>query len=147
MKCQYCDSLIKPVPGNGICPNCGGALGQRKPVVTIARPKWTHKDVSGRIAFNEEAVLFYGDILLETKDVLIPYDEVVAVLYNPGTFWEKGFLSVRGMQNRYKPLPQNTKDALRDDTSIAFSDKHKDKFLYAYRFLKQYADRNKELEE
>ena len=77
----------------------------------------------------------------------IPYNEVVAVVYNPGTFWKKGFLGVRGKQNLYKPLPQNTKDALRDDASIAFSDKHNEKFLYAYRFLKQYADKNKESEE
>lgn len=26
MKCQYCDSQIKKIPENGICPNCGAAL-------------------------------------------------------------------------------------------------------------------------
>lgn len=34
MKCEFCDSIIKDVPDNGICPNCGGALpinGARNP--------------------------------------------------------------------------------------------------------------------
>lgn len=26
MKCEYCDSIIRAIPDNGICPNCGAVL-------------------------------------------------------------------------------------------------------------------------
>lgn len=28
MKCEYCDSLLRVAPDNGVCPNCGAVLPQ-----------------------------------------------------------------------------------------------------------------------
>lgn len=38
MKCEYCDSIIEPIPTDGICPNCGAKLPQNAPTRTPPKP-------------------------------------------------------------------------------------------------------------
>lgn len=38
MQCEYCDSIIKPVPESGICPHCGAKLPANASAETSSKP-------------------------------------------------------------------------------------------------------------
>lgn len=146
MKCQYCNSMIVPVPANGICPNCGGVL------------KVAERDAE-RMVFPEPPVGMYSSSMLDYViigedhiklyakyafnyiiDREIPFDEIYAVKFIPGTFFKEGFLCVRERKDIEKPLPTTRKEAINDVSTIRFDTRCNEKFYFVYSFLKKCAD-------
>lgn len=146
MKCEYCDSLIKNVPENGICPNCGGALGIEDRHSTELRfpdpPVGIYVDPAGDyIEISDTYIKTFKDIPLG-KDVVteIPFDTIYSVKFEPGAYFKMGFLCVRRLDDIEIPMPVKHSQAIKDNTTIVLSSTNNEKFYPVYLFLKKCAD-------
>jgi len=146
MKCEYCDSIIKPVPDNGICPNCGGVLGEerRRECEALVFPEPPVGMYSGGLDYviiGEDYVKLYAKYSFgRIIDREISFDEIYAVKFIPGTFFKIGFLCVRERKDAEIPLPATYKEAINDVSTIGFDTSCNEKFYSVYLFLKKCAD-------
>ena len=155
MKCEYCDSEVRIVPDNGICPNCGGVMPgtvrQTIPLKQDSKPLFPHPPfeiVRNHVAYLEEGYLKFdkSSVRLVTrlpkvpkKDIIIPYHELFDVSYVPASKHFIGFLCVRIIADRHIPLPQTRWKKKLTDTMIWFTQKDNDDFYRAFVFLKEIA--------
>ena len=148
MICPYCDSLIRNLPDNRTCPQCGAALGGcigekpvlKKDLVFPEPPVGVYKDVGGYIAVEKDSITFYRHRWPFTRKTYrtIPFHEIYAVSYIAPTTVMCGAVCVRQWQDRHIPLPTN--DFSTDETSVYFAGHKAKAFMPVYHFLKQCAD-------
>ncbi|MBQ6840008.1 MAG: hypothetical protein IJO45_04895 [Oscillospiraceae bacterium] len=133
MKCEYCGSMIKTVPDNGICPNCGCTLKSE-------RPKPPFPMVEARGGFIELRDKWIRLCVKQPKvpriDITIPYDQIYDVSYVPANWWHYGFICVREKRNQHIPLPERFGQQRLGDTFAFIEEKNNDKFRQVYVFLK-----------
>ena len=144
MKCEYCDSYLSAVPENGVCPNCGGLLPERKPLQFPEPPVGVYKDVGGYLQIEKEQVVFYRHRWPFTSRTvqMISFDEIYDVLYILPKALRCGAVCVRQWIDRNKPMPLD--DFTMDPTSVYFPQDDAVRFYPLYVFLKTCAERNME---
>ncbi|MBQ6840007.1 MAG: hypothetical protein IJO45_04890 [Oscillospiraceae bacterium] len=143
MKCEYCGSMIKTVPDNGICPNCGGTLQKMSKELRFPFPNWEHRCFLGRTSFREKEVCFRFSIWLDKKPIAVPYDQIIDVAYGAPTFSWKGYLCIRTSENPFTPMPERIQDITNDDIAVCFTQKYEKEFFRIYGFLKKCAEENR----
>lgn len=154
MICPYCDSRVKDLPDNHVCPHCGAPLGkncdteQREDEYRLR--KETEESLIGRynqtmgyMEIGESSVEFRKEQFVgEDTVAVIPYSEIAAVYMKPSGRIDGGFLCVRDRQNQHIPSPKTTWKAAGDCTSVLFCFSENEKYTKIYQFFKQCADRN-----
>jgi len=148
--CPYCDSLIRELPDNRTCPQCGAPLGSciegmRKPkkkLVFPEAPVGVYKDAAGYLKIEKDSITFYRNQwpAVSAKMRTIPLDEIVAVSFGKARPFCAGFLCVREWQDRHFPLATKSREIVFDETSVYFRPKDNEKFLKVYQFLRSCAD-------
>lgn len=140
MKCQYCDSIIKNVPDNGICPNCGSALKTEPP-----KPPFPMiKAQGGFVELNIQGIrLCVKHPRKPRKDITILYEEIFDVSYVPANWWHNGFLCVREKKKQHIPLPRKFGQQWLGDTIAFFDEKKNDVFYQVYVFIKEWMNISK----
>lgn len=150
MKCEYCDSIIRDVPDNGVCPNCGGMLAteenqQNKPpevkmekkVRSLpAPPVGRYKDAAGYLEIGEDSITFCRQHFIKAHKRTISYDDIYDVAYGPGVILNSGFLCVREWKDRNIPMPTCSADAVFDETAVYFVKSKNEMFRKLYEYLK-----------
>ena len=143
MKCEYCDSIIKPVPDNGICPNCGGVLGEEErreceALVFPEPPVGVYKDAAGYLEIAQDSVTFYRNQWPIKKSIrqTIAFRDIYAVSYVEARPFMSGSLCVRQWKDRNVPMVSGA-DAVMDETSVYFRKEKNQIFYQVYLFLKQ----------
>jgi len=150
MKCEYCDSMIRHVPDNGVCPNCGGVLPisvrQTIPSKQDSKPLYPktpfamQKGLFGYLELRERSLrLNVKKPYTPRIDATIPYDELFDAAYVPATMWLQGFLCIRGWQNRYNTIPKTVWECSSYDTIMYFDQLDNEVFHRAFVFLKEIA--------
>ena len=156
MICPYCDSLIRDLSDNRVCPYCGAALGMYcKPEVSNQKndqqelsprkievsfpdpPIGTYKDAAGYLEIGKNSVTFYRKQFFKGSKRTIQFQDIYAVSYKPGVTLNSGFLCVREWKDRNIPLAQKSADVPFDETSVYFRKSKNAMFEQVYNFLKQ----------
>jgi hypothetical protein len=148
VKCEYCDSVIKTVPDNGICPNCGGVLPEQTTCKEKRRhnlkfpepPIGTYEDVGGFLKIEKDSVTFYRrrSYSHEESCITIPFNEIYAAHHLPASFFLRGVICVRRWEDRYSP--PSRRRLLSDKTLVFFNPEDEHKFIPPYQFLKKCAE-------
>ena len=153
MICPYCDSLIRDMPDNNVCPQCGAPLGIYRDTGNGSRAKGhalkfpdppigVYKDVAGYLEIGKDSVTFSRRPWFKEHKRTIPFSEIFAVAYEAGKPFNSGFLCVREWQDRKLPVPVIAYEVVEDETSVYFKMSDNEKFWHVYNFLKQCADIN-----
>lgn len=142
MICPYCDSLVRDVPDNRCCPNCGGPLGEPEKPKYPEPPLGIYKQTFGFMETQAQGVRFYAKFLGNITDRYIPYEELCTVCIVPGGK-ELGYLSVRGKSNIDLPLASSVREAAADATSVIFTTSKNAQYQKAYDFFKAVCECNK----
>ena len=157
MQCPYCDSIIRELPDNRTCPQCGAALAAyckaehideqnirceaaNKPAISISFPDppvGKYKDAAGYLEVGEGSITFYRKHFARANARTIRFEDIFAVSYKPGVTLNSGFLCVREWKDRNIPLVQSSADAVFDETSVYFAKSKNEMFQQVYAFLKQ----------
>ena len=157
MVCPYCDSVIRDLPDNHICPHCGASLalyskieckGQQKSQlqstsrrvrgITFPNPPvGRYKDAAGYLEVGEDGITFYRKQFIRESKRTIRFGDIYAVSYKPGVTLNSGFLCVREWKDRNIPLVHASSDAVFDETSVYFVKSKNGIFEQIYMFLKQ----------
>ncbi len=160
MICPYCDSLIRELPDNRTCPQCGAPLAasfteeqknqnyahtakEKESTLDICFPEppvGVYKDVAGYLELTEDSVVFLRRQFIRGHKRVIPYSDIYAVTYQPGVTLNCGFLCVREWKDRNIPLPSVTAEAAVDETAVYFVKAKNERFRHVYAFLKECAD-------
>jgi hypothetical protein len=148
MRCEYCDSVIKTVPDNGICPNCGGVLPKNaehsgKGILFPEPPVGVYKEPNGYLEIGNNSITFHRHpwpVAPKTERTIL-FEEICTVSFEYPKPFSSGTMCVRGWQDRYLPLARGT-DAVTDPTAVYFGDAKTNTFRRLYEFLKQCADLN-----
>ena len=143
MKCQYCDSIIKNVPDNGVCPNCGGAFGGAKrrnsiELVFPEPPVGVYKDAAGYLEIAQDSVTFYRNQWPAEQNIrqTIAFRDIYAVSYVAARPFMAGSLCVRQWKDRNVSLVSGA-DAVMDETAVYFKKEKNQMFYEIYLFLKE----------
>ena len=160
MICPYCDSLIRELPNNRTCPQCGAPLAaswaeeqknqnhahtakekESTPKICFPEPPvGVYKDGASYLELTEDSVVFFRKYFIKGHKRIIPYSDIYAVAYEPGATFSCGFLCVREWKDRNIPLVKSSTDAVSDETSIYFIKERNQMFHNVYEFLKQCAN-------
>ena len=130
MKCEYCESEIRIVPDNGVCPHCGAALQMEKQklqfpesVIGVYYTAWQRCEIGPNHIRIVRKVF-------EKSDYRISLDDIRAVSFVPGTGFHSGFLCVRTKSNMEKPMPMSTGQAQEDETTFVYATPNNMKKMY-----------------
>lgn len=151
MICPYCDSLIRDLSDNRVCPFCGAPLSQdvkqaqeKQKLVFPTPPLGIYENQLGHhIEITKEAIVFRTRSELSgplSRIRVVPYSKLVKVMIRPGGILKAGYLSVLDEEDKYKLLPQRVWDAVDDDATITFNRSYYSQFYKVYLFLKQCVD-------
>ena len=160
MICPYCDSLIRELPNNRICPQCGAPLAasfveeqknqncahtakenESTPKICFPEPPvGVYKDAAGYLELTEDSMVFLRRHFIKEHKRIIPYSDIYAVTYESGATLNCGFLCVREWKDRNIPLVKSSTDAVYDETSVYFGKAKNRMFHNVYEFLKQCAE-------
>ena len=148
MICPYCDSLVRDVPDNRCCPNCGGPLGEPEKPKYPEPPLGIYKQSYGFMEIQEQGVRFYESYRERVIDRYIPYGEVYSVHFVParrilGLLPILGLLSIREKNDKKLPLAGTVLKAAGDATSVIFGKFEKEQYEKAYDFFKAVCECNK----
>lgn len=142
MICPYCDSLVRDVPDNRCCPNCGGPLGEPEKPKYPEPPLGLYERVNGFLEIQERGVRFYKSNREQITDRYIPYEELYSVHFVPAKMY-LGFLCVRERSDKTLPLVGTASKATADSTSVIFGNHKNEEFRKIYFFLKAVCECNK----
>ena len=142
MKCEYCDSIIRIVPDNGVCPHCGGMLPIKRSLREFPNPPiGKYVDQSDFIEICDTYVRIYIKYWGEDLDSIIFYKDICDVAFKESGSIRGGFISIRERCNSSIPMPKTTLQAYSDRSSFCFYDEEKNAVFYSvYTFLKKCAE-------
>ena len=145
MKCEYCDSIIRVIPDNGICPNCRAVLtdadaAKEKIIKNLKFPDppiGTYNDAMGFLKIQKDSVVFYRRYFpVDKACVEIPFSDIYAAYHLPAGFLRLGVICIRQRENRHVPP---SRDYTADNTLVCFGALEEEKFMPVYSFLKECA--------
>lgn len=141
MKCGYCDSVLRKIPEDGCCPNCGALISpvcrRNLDIRFPAAPVGRYKDAAGYLEITEDSVTFYRKHFIKGYARTIPFRELYDISFDEGKAWSAGYLCVREWQDRQNPTIQDAAEAVFDATSVYFPLMQNTQFEQLYQYLKR----------